>query len=302
MILLVLTQVQAAPAFDLEDAALEGALASDDACDAAHAGSSCDLSLRQLRGERLAASVASLERQARAEDGEAITQDPPEAMPGFPDVVFLNLTGFPDDLNETWEAGLDATLGSGPDGIGDPSQNCASPANSAAPACYLYHACAGQAACVINNYLVVPGAPLRGMEDINGTNAAHWDFLFTVAQGQCGAESCVLITNPVGHRTQHQMHIHYRQYNADGAALKKRLEKALCHSTGWRGFSECGHAKAKLFNGLPGVFSAVDAAYGGGSMANIGITVWFTTACGGGLKTMVLATVGCSIEHSISAR
>lgn len=286
--------LDAVPANDGAARLLEGALEEDDICDAA-AGSSCELSLRQLRGERVAAAVA---RHA-AEAAEAAA--PVEPSPDFSDVLFFNVTGLSDDPEGEEGNGAGTKLGA-ENSVSDPSQSCASPLNSDSADCYLYHACQGRAACVINGYLVVPGAPLRGMEDINGANAAQWDFLFSVAQGQCGSPSCVIITNPVHHRTQHQMHLHYRQYNDGGAALKSRLEKALCGSSGWRPFSECGSAKARLFDSTPGVFSSVAAAYGGGSLAHVGITVWFTSACGGGLKTMILATTHCSIEHSISAR
>lgn len=186
--------------------------------------------------------------------------------------------------------------------IGDHSQTCASSANIGCAGCALYHACRGRSVCVVNGYLVIPGAPLRGMEDINGGSAGRWDYLWSVARSQCGGEHCVLISNPAGFRTQHQMHLHYRAYNGGGAAMKRRLEQTLCGSSGWRHFSQCGGGKARLFDGMPGVFSAVAGAYGGRGLANIGITVWFTRACGGGQKTMVLATAGCSIEHSISAR
>mmetsp|Transcript_54769 Transcript_54769/g.158459 ORF Transcript_54769/g.158459 Transcript_54769/m.158459 type:complete len:271 (-) Transcript_54769:127-939(-) len=188
------------------------------------------------------------------------------------------------------------------DQIMKPSDTCAASENYGCAGCYLYRVCRGRTACVINGYMVVPGEPLRGMEDINGGNAGSYDFLFSVARSRCGSNSCVLITNPIHYRTQHQMHIHYRHYNGGGAALKKRLEAALCGTSGWKYFSECGSAKARLYDSMPGVFSAVAAAYGGGSLADVGITVWFTDACGGGQKTMILASTHCSIEHSISDR
>lgn len=167
--------------------------------------------------------------------------------------------------------------------------------------CYLFRACHGKHYCVINGYMIVPGRAVSGMESINGGNAGSLDFLMRAARGRCGSSSCVLITNPVGFRTQDQLHIHFRHYNGGGAGLKKRLEKSLCGSHGWKGFNECGSAKARLFSGFPGVFSSVASAYGGGSLANVGISVWFTSACGG-FKTIVLATTHCSIEHSVSSR
>mmetsp|Transcript_25619 Transcript_25619/g.77332 ORF Transcript_25619/g.77332 Transcript_25619/m.77332 type:complete len:286 (+) Transcript_25619:78-935(+) len=195
------------------------------------------------------------------------------------------------DLPESYNASQDGDL---------TGQDCAQHPNS--HNCALYRLCRHRRYCVVNGYMIVPGHSLPGMEAINGHTAGHWDFLWGAARSQCGSDSCVLITNPVGHRTQDQMHIHFRHYNGAGAALKGRLERAVCGKRGWRHFSECGSAKARLFSGMPGVFSTVAHAYGGGSLANVGITVWFTHRCGGGQKTIVLATTHCSIEHTISAR
>lgn len=167
--------------------------------------------------------------------------------------------------------------------------------------CYLYAACHGRSYCVMGNYMIVAGFPCPGMESINGGNAGSFDFLMSAARARCSSQNCVLITNPVGHRTQEQLHIHYRYYNGGGAHLKRQLERTLCGTHGWRHFHSCGHAQARLYSGFPGVFSAVAAAYGGGSLANVGISVWSTTACGG-YKYMILATTHCSIEHSISSR
>jgi len=175
--------------------------------------------------------------------------------------------------------------------------------HSYAKNCYLYTACQGRSYCVIGGYMIVPGRALAGMESIHGGNAHSLDYLFTAARNRCGDTHCVLITNPIHHRTQDQLHIHYRHYNGGGAALKGALERTLCHKgDGWHYFSKCGPAKARKFNYLPGVFSTVAGAYGGANLANVGITVWFTDACGQGRQTLVLATTHCSIEHAISAR
>lgn len=167
--------------------------------------------------------------------------------------------------------------------------------------CYISRACHGPRYCVLGNYMIVPGFPCAGMEAINGGNAGKFDYLMGAAKSRCGSTSCVLITNPIHHRTQDQMHIHYRHYNGGGHHLKTQLEHKLCGTHGWQDFHKCGHAKARLYNGFPGVFSAVAGAYGGGSLANVGIAVFFTTKCGG-YKTIILATTHCSIEHSISSR
>lgn len=168
--------------------------------------------------------------------------------------------------------------------------------------CLLFAECNGVQYCVLGGYMIVPGWFVAGTESINGGNAWRYNFLMAAARRRCGSPDCVLITNPVGYRTQEQLHIHYRHYNGGGAALKTRLEQSLCGTSRWRPFSQCGMGKARLYRGFPNVFSEVASAYGGGSLGHVGITVWFTTACGGGLKTMLLTTTDCSIEHSISDR
>jgi len=167
--------------------------------------------------------------------------------------------------------------------------------------CYLYQACRGPAYCQIAGYMIVPGHQVTGMENINGHSAGSFDYLMSAAKDRCSGPSCVLITNPVGHRTQSQFHIHYRHYNEGGAAVKRDLERALCGTSDWTTFWKCGAAKARIYDNYPAVFTEVARAYGGRSLGNIGVSVWFTTACGG-YKTMILATSYCSIEHSISAR
>jgi len=168
--------------------------------------------------------------------------------------------------------------------------------------CFLYRVCRHYLYCVVGGYVIVPGRlAWPGTESIEGGNARSFDFLMLAARNECHDERCVLITNPVGFRTQEQLHIHYRHYNGGGAALKHSLERHLCGTHGWQSFNKCGPAKARLYDVFPGVFSEVVAAHGGGSLANVGITVWLTRACGG-FKTMILATTHCSIEHSISER
>lgn len=167
--------------------------------------------------------------------------------------------------------------------------------------CGLYKHCRGRIYCVFGNYMVVPGRPCPGMEAINGGNAHNYDYLFGVARSLCGDPGCVLMTNPVGHRTQDQLHIHFRRFNKMGPSLKARLEDATCNAGGWVPFSPkccgCGHSKARAFRGYPRIFSEVASAFGGHSLASVGISVWF--GCG---KTIVLATTHCSIEHSVSVR
>mmetsp|Transcript_15016 Transcript_15016/g.41147 ORF Transcript_15016/g.41147 Transcript_15016/m.41147 type:complete len:295 (-) Transcript_15016:121-1005(-) len=178
--------------------------------------------------------------------------------------------------------------------------------NPFARECLLYLSCFGRPYCVLGGYMVVPGKPVPGMESINSGNAKSFDYLMSVAHSMCSGTGCVLITNPVHHRTQDQLHIHFRQYNPKGASVKKRLESAVCAKGGWVPFDVgsdgCASGKARVFNFFPGVFSQVAAAYGGGNLANVGISVWSTTECGVGVKTIVLTTTHCSIEHTISER
>lgn len=68
--------------------------------------------------------------------------------------------------------------------------------------CFLYSVCHGRSYCVMWGYLVMPGRPCTGTEEINGGNARDYDFLFNVAKNQCNGDHCVLIVNPMHHRTQ----------------------------------------------------------------------------------------------------
>jgi len=183
--------------------------------------------------------------------------------------------------------------------VESPRTNC--PAHPYTANCYLYKICRGHHYCVVGGYMIVIGAPVAGMESINLANARSFDYLFTLARDHCSDTHCVLITNPNHFRTQDQLHIHFRHYNFGGTLLKHRLERAVCGQSGWQRFTECGAAKARVFKHFPGIFSTVAVAYGG-NLGPVGITVWFTPACGDGIQTIVLATTRCSIEHSISAR
>lgn len=164
---------------------------------------------------------------------------------------------------------------------------------------FLANLCHGTSYCAIAGYMIVAGhGDAKGMESIHNSNVGYYDSMLRAAYNRCASGSCVIITNPVGHRTQSRFHIHYRRFNGGGASLKHRLEKQLCGSHGWENFAECGTGKAKYFGGYPSVFREVLGQYGG-HLANVGVTVW-PGACGHGV--IVLATTHCSIEHSISAR
>jgi len=162
---------------------------------------------------------------------------------------------------------------------------------------YLAKICHNGRYCVVGGYLVIAGQHgAVGMESISHHNVGYYNSMMSAAHHSCGSSSCVLITNPAGHRSQSRFHIHYRHYNGAGSSLKHRLEKATCGKDGWHsGGFPCG-GKAKYFHGFPGVFSA---AMGSGSIAHAGITAW-PSSCHGG--TIILVTYHCSIEHSISSR
>mmetsp|Transcript_5834 Transcript_5834/g.16903 ORF Transcript_5834/g.16903 Transcript_5834/m.16903 type:complete len:278 (-) Transcript_5834:114-947(-) len=222
--------------------------------------------------------------QLRAASGN----DPAAPGEGFGDPLIA-------DADPSWEDDSDEENDLGADATGYCTRN------SRAKRCGLLRACHGRSYCVFGGYMVVPGRPCAGMESINGGNAHSYDYLFGVARRYCGGPGCVLMTNPVGHRTQDQLHIHFRRTSMMGPVMQSRLQAATCHEDGWvpfhAGCCGCGHSKARAFHGFPGVFSAVASAFGGGSLSSVGISVWF--GCG---KTIVLATTHCSIEHSVSAR
>lgn len=261
--------------------------------------------LQGLRGMEATGPAANMTQSARVDVAENHTEAPAPMDPqGFfiegQGILLVNSSG------AVYMAGsqdVDVSLGSCPssDNVKDPSLSCASAVNSGCEGCQLYNSCKGHSMCILYGFMVVPGSPLRGMEDISSGTAGAWDFLWPIARSHCGS-NCVLLTNPVNHREQHQMHVHFRQYQSGGAALKSRLEQALCGTSGWLPFGQCSNAKARLYDRMPGVFSAVAAAYGGGSLANIGISVWFTSACGGGQQVILLATSGCSLVGSIGGR
>jgi len=172
--------------------------------------------------------------------------------------------------------------------------------HSGSKRCGSYLACRGRRYCVFGGYMVVPGVAIAGTESINTTNARGFDHLFNVARGLCGGVGCVLITNPLGHRAQDQLHINYRHFRALGTSMKARLEGKTCGHRGWVPFKTgccgCEVGKARAFGYFPGVFSEVARAYRGRSLVGIGISVWF--GCG---KTIVLTTPRCSIDHPVCA-
>mmetsp|Transcript_93348 Transcript_93348/g.278718 ORF Transcript_93348/g.278718 Transcript_93348/m.278718 type:complete len:240 (+) Transcript_93348:56-775(+) len=157
--------------------------------------------------------------------------------------------------------------------------------------------CNNGAYCAMGGYLIVAGkADAVGMETINGGNVGYYDNLMYAAGRRCGGPNCVLITNPMHHRTQSRFHIHYRFYNGAGSSLKHRLEQSVCRGGGWqKGHFPCG-GKAAYFSGFPAVFSQ---AFGAGSLAHAAISVW-PKSCHGG--TIILVSYHCSIEHTISSR
>lgn len=179
--------------------------------------------------------------------------------------------------------------------------------NSYHSSCYLYLACVlsahprSQTYCDFGGYMIVPTFPISGTESITRSNAGDVDYLMVAAYNRCSSSSCVLMVNPIMHRTQNQLHLHYRHYNAGGTILKQNLEAVTCNeTTAWHGFNMCAYGQARAFEGFPNVFSEVVAGCGQDSLNHVAITV-FPSACGGA-KTIVLTGMYCSIEHDISAR
>uniref|UniRef100_A0A7S1QUI3 Uncharacterized protein n=1 Tax=Alexandrium catenella TaxID=2925 RepID=A0A7S1QUI3_ALECA len=183
--------------------------------------------------------------------------------------------------------GASADLGSMPDG-------------------FLARLCNNGGYCVMGGYSVVAGrSSAVGMESINAGNVRYYDVLMYAAVRHCSHFSCVLITNPMHHRTQSRFHINYRHVNDAGANLKRRMEMAVCGNLkrrvdGWRtGHFPCG-GRARFFRGFPEVFSA---AMGAGSLAHAAVSVWPGSCLSGDNGgTIILVSFHCSIEHTISNR
>jgi hypothetical protein len=168
--------------------------------------------------------------------------------------------------------------------------------------CYLYRACryshVNSTYCVYGHYMIVPKFPISGTESIDAGNAAGVDHVMRAAHDRCNHTGCVLMVNPAHHRTQDQLHLHFRHYNGYGHHLKSELEHVACNREGWHSFHKCSHGLVQAFDGFPDVFTEVVRAYGNRTLRSTGITV-FPAACGGN-KTIVLGTQHCSLEHSIT--
>jgi len=133
-----------------------------------------------------------------------------------------------------------------------------------------------------------------GVESITEGNAGYYDAGMSAARARCGDAGCALITNPPGHRTVANFHIHFVHFGGYGADLKRRLEGEVCGRSGWRGGSlPCG-GRAALFPGFPGVFSC---AMAGGGLHHASVIAW-PASCGGS-GTIVELAYDCSIEHQI---
>merc|ERR1711957_1010626 len=87
---------------------------------------------------------------------------------------------------------------------------------------YGHHAVNGTRYCVYGNYMIVPAFGISGTEGINHDNSQDVDLLMHAAYDHCNSTSCVLMVNPMHHRTQNQLHLHFRHYNGGGAHLKFR--------------------------------------------------------------------------------
>jgi len=134
----------------------------------------------------------------------------------------------------------------------------------------------------------------KGMESISGRNVGYYNKGMYAARSRCGGSHCALITNPAGHRSIHQFHIHFVHFGGYGANLKRRLEKRVCGKGGWHGGGLPCHGKAAFFRGFPGVFSKAMSA---GGIRHASVVAW-PSSCGG-RGTIVEVAYGCSIEHQI---
>jgi len=134
-----------------------------------------------------------------------------------------------------------------------------------------------------------------GMESINDGNVGYYNSGMSAARSHCGDSGCALVTNPGGHRTIDQFHIHFIRYAGDYANnLKSKLASMTCMKPGWHsGGLPCG-GKATFVVGFPGIFST---AMGSGSIHHASVIAW-PMSCGG-LGTIVQVAYGCSIEHQI---
>jgi len=212
-------------------------------------------------------------------------------------------------------------LGANEDAVTDYSASCGSPRNRCCGACGMWndmdHARPGSQ--IMHGYLVVPSDPLGGMESITAGTASHYDFLWREAADRADRrESYVLLVNPSMSRTQHQMHVFFRELSAPGLQMRDQLaELTGCDGpSDWmdaRSLGRCDLARARVYDKLPAVFTEVWAEAvrntlgplfvnpsGAKTLSTVGIAVVF--ACDG--KPIVLATSSggayCSLEHSIT--
>jgi len=134
-----------------------------------------------------------------------------------------------------------------------------------------------------------------GMENINSGNVGYYNSGMYAARARCADGGCTLMTNPAGHRTVNQFHIHFFHYAGGYArSLKDKLAHMTCYHPGWHsGGLPCG-GKAIFVSGFPGIFST---AMSGGSISHASVIAW-PSSCGG-RGTIVQIAYGCSIEHQI---
>jgi hypothetical protein len=174
------------------------------------------------------------------------------------------------------------------DKVALPSQSCAHPSNYHMEGCFLYRACEAQESdpCLLYGYMVLPKRPTAGLESI-GNDPGAFDVLARKARSLCG--SCILLVNPPGYRTQHQLHLHYRHPRPEGLELTRRLERAVCASPGWRPFSICEGGEAVRLSSLSPFSKAAERDLGGA-----GISV-YPSVCG----ELLLLSRHCTLEHRV---
>mmetsp|Transcript_95371 Transcript_95371/g.253394 ORF Transcript_95371/g.253394 Transcript_95371/m.253394 type:complete len:299 (-) Transcript_95371:62-958(-) len=288
--LLFLSCAPLAVAADAEVEPLE-ALAVDDQCAAGASDEACTLSALQLRG-------------AKAENGT----EPEDPDLSFDAKAFRHGCGcccnHEEKISNVWGT-------------------CADSENACCKSCGIWHAehshgksSHGGHGVKFVGEKVCPSRPVGGMESINSGSAGSLDYLWSAAAGKAGhSAQMALMSNPWQSRTQHQLHILVKPLDNRGHHLAHKLEKITgCRTGKWHSAHfACHYSKARLFDGMPPVFSEVYKLASKGAMghlisnpqgqktlASVGITVLFI--CNG--KPVVLATGNgngfCSVEHAIT--
>jgi hypothetical protein len=275
------------------DFVTEDVLASEDACDADD--EDCSLSLRQLRGERLAAVQQMQVEEQQEKEAEQVGE------PTFFDLDAngdgeVNEDEFASLLSEPNEEERQALMGlfqlhdqDGSKSLNEDEFNTANYTdtdNSLQQVSVQWHGWSWG-----GDKLWGGGA---GIESVNAGNARYYDTGMSIARSRCGGSSCALIVNPPNARTVNVFHIHSVHFASYGAHLKHKLEREVCSRSGWHGGGLPCHGKATFSSGFHNIF---DVAMTGHGMSHASVIAW-PDSCGG-RGTIVQLAYGCSIEHQI---